>query len=219
MNEHCILYPDAPPVAHPMIIGNTMMKRGFGRAATKLILGHVGPVSRKLAPNMRVDIQPEIVIAEYRRLYPHYGQRRLVCRNYRGRSWRGAVIEAEERAVGSPAYAYQLDGPRQGRRQIRAPRLISSLLRQLDKPGATATGPTSADGRSNERNVYRICSHGNRNNKQIPQWEKYTLPEERLWSSTCRSHLENDPRGAGRRLLPACLWDLASLRVRNKGGN
>src|SRR4029453_3410811 len=65
----------------------------------------------KLAPNMRVDIQPRVVVTEYRRMYPNYTPTEVFfAATTAGRSWRGAVIEAEERAKsGSPAFAYQLD--------------------------------------------------------------------------------------------------------------
>ncbi len=65
----------------------------------------------KLIPNMRVDIQPEAVIEKYRKLYPKLSASDLLFKiTTAPRSWRGAIIEAEERAKsGFPAYAYQLE--------------------------------------------------------------------------------------------------------------
>ncbi len=162
-------YPDAPAQsAHiPMIIGNT-------RDETRAFLG--GDESNfnltweqlpeKLAPNMRVDIQPEVVIAEYRRLYPALSPSDVLFKaTTASRSWRGAIIEAEERAKsGSPAYAYQLDWatPKDGGK-FGAPHAsdIQLVFDNIDKPGATAVGPSgAADGRPDERNLYRLRTHG-----------------------------------------------------------
>ena len=103
-------YPDAPAqsASIPMIIGNTHDEtRAFlgGDASNFTLTWEQLP--DKLAPNMRVDIQPEVVIAEYRRLYPKYSPSDVFfAATTAGRSWRGAIIEAEARALsGSPASA------------------------------------------------------------------------------------------------------------------
>ena len=107
-------YPDAPTQSADiaMIIGNTHDEtRAFlgGDANNFTITWEQLP--GKLIPNMRVDIKPEYVIAQYRKLYPDLSASDLFFRiTTASRSWRGAIIEAEERAKsGSPAYAYQLD--------------------------------------------------------------------------------------------------------------
>src|SRR6185436_20237164 len=120
LNRHPF-YPDAPMQSAqiPMIIGNTHDETraflGGDESNFKLTWDQL---PEKLAPQMRVDIQPEVVIAEYRRLYPHYSPSDLFfAATTAGRSWRGAIIEAEARAQsGHPAYAYQLDwaSPREG---------------------------------------------------------------------------------------------------------
>src|SRR5262249_25652040 len=69
-------YPDAPAQSAnvPMIIGNT-------HDETRLLIGGNdistfsltwNDLPSRLATQMRADISPEIVIAEYRRLYPQY---------------------------------------------------------------------------------------------------------------------------------------------------
>ena len=107
-------YTDAPPQsAHiPMIIGNT-------RDETRAFLGNEPGVHelsweelpQRLLPQLHVDISPEYVISEYRRLYPDYSASEVFfAATTAGRSWRGAVIEAELRAAqGSPVFAYQLN--------------------------------------------------------------------------------------------------------------
>ncbi|HEX7312561.1 MAG TPA: carboxylesterase/lipase family protein [Pyrinomonadaceae bacterium] len=203
-------YPDAHPQSlHiPMIIGNT-------RDETRAFLGGDESNFRltweelpeKLAPQMRVDIQPEAVVAEYRRLYPRYTPTEVFfAATTAGRSWRGAVIEAEERAkAGSPAYAYQLDWatPRDGGK-FGAPHAsdIQLVFDNIDKPGATAEGPTAqpmADQLS--ETFLAFARTGNPNNKTIPRWERYTLPRRQTLVFNVPSRMEDDPRGAERRLF------------------
>ena len=203
-------YPDAPAQsAHiPMIIGNT-------HDETRAFLGNEEgnfkltweQLPEKLAPNMRVDIQPDVVIAEYRRLYPNFSPSDVFfAATTAGRSWRGAVIEAEERAKsGSPAYAYQLDWatPKDGGK-FGAPHAsdIQLVFDNIHKPGATAIGPhaqSMADQMS--ETFIAFARNGNPNNKLIPRWEHYTLPRRQTMVFNVPSHLEDDPRGAERRLF------------------
>jgi para-nitrobenzyl esterase len=203
-------YPDAPAQSAqiPMIIGNTHDEtRAFlGSDPTNFTVTW-DQLPEKLAPNMRVDIQPELVIAEYRRLYPHYSASDvLFAATTAGRSWRGAVIEAEERAKsGSPAYAYQLDWatPKDGGK-FGAPHAsdIQLVFDNLDKPGVTAIGPQAqpmADQMS--ETFITFARTGNPNNKHIPEWEPYSLPQRKTMVFNVPSHLENDPRSAERRLF------------------
>jgi len=203
-------YPDAPAQsAHiPMIIGNT-------HDETRAFLGNEESnfkltweqLPEKLAPNMRVDIQPSVVIAEYRRLYPNFSPSEVFfAATTAGRSWRGAVIEAEERAKsGSPAYAYQLDWatPKDGGK-FGAPHGsdIQLVFDNIQKPGANATGPQAqlmADQMS--ETFIAFARGGNPNNKLIPRWDHYELPRRQTMVFNVPSHLENDPRGAERRLF------------------
>ena len=203
-------YPDAPPQsAHiPMIIGNTHDEtRAFlGGDATNFSLTWE-QVAERLAPNLRVDIQPEVVIAEYRKLYPHYSPSDVFfAATTAGRSWRAAVIEAEERAKsGSPAHAYQLDWatPRDGGK-FGAPHAsdIQLVFDNIDKPGATALGPQAQQMADQMSETFiAFARRGNPNHKLIPRWEMYTLPRRQTMVFNVPSHLENDPRGAERRLF------------------
>jgi para-nitrobenzyl esterase len=203
-------YPDASPQSAriPMIIGNTHDEtRAFlgGDASNFTMTWEQLP--EKLIPNMRVDIQPEVVIAEYRRLYPHYSPSEVFfAATTAGRSWRGAIIEAEERAKsGSPAYAYQLNWatPKDGGK-FGAPHAsdIQLVFDNIDKPGATAIGPNAqpmADQMS--ETFIAFARTGNPNNKLIPRWLNYTLPRRQTMVFDVPSHLEDDPRGAERRLF------------------
>jgi len=203
-------YPDAPAQSAriPMIIGNTHDEtRAFlGGDATNFTLTWEQVVER-LIPNMRVDIQPEVVISEYRKLYPNYSPSEVFfAATTAGRSWRGAVIEAEERAkAGFPAFAYQLDWatPKDGGK-LGAPHAsdIQLVFDNIDKPGATAIGPQAqpmADQMS--ETFIAFARSGNPNNKLIPRWEMYRLPQRQTMVFNVPSHLENDPRGGERRLF------------------
>ncbi len=203
-------YPDAPAQsAHiPMIIGNTHDEtRAFLGGDENNFKLTWEQLPEKLAPNMRVDIQPEAVVAEYRRLYPRYSPSEVFfAATTAGRSWRGAVIEAEERAKsGSPAYAYQLDWatPKDGGK-FGAPHAsdIQLVFDNIAKPGATAVGPEAqpmADRMS--ETFIAFARTGNPNNRLIPRWEPYTLPRRQTMLFDIPPHLEDDPRGAERRLF------------------
>src|SRR6185369_14801528 len=141
-------YPGAPAQSAtiPMIIGNTHDEtRAFlGGDPTNFTVTWE-QLPEKLIPNMRVDIQPEYVIAEYRKLYPNLSASDLLFKiTTASRSWRGAIIEAEERAKsGSPAYAYQLDwATPKNDGKFGAPHAsdIQLVFDNIDKPGATAIG-------------------------------------------------------------------------------
>jgi para-nitrobenzyl esterase len=203
-------YPDAPAQSShiPMIIGNTHDEtRAFLGGDESNFTVTWDQLPEKLVPNMRVDIQPEVVIAEYRRLYPKYSASDvLFAATTAGRSWRGAVIEAEERAKsGFPAYAYQLDwaSPRYGGK-FGAPHAsdIQLVFDNIAKPGANATGPQAQQMADQMSETFiAFAKKGNPNNKLIPRWEPYTLPRRRTMVFNVPSHLEDDPRGAERRLF------------------
>ena len=108
-------YPDAPPQSAgiPMMIGNT-------HDETRSLIGRGDPgvfditweaLPQRLEAEMRVDISGALVVAEYRKWYPQYSPADVFfAATTAGRSWRGAIVEAELRAAqGSPAFAYQLD--------------------------------------------------------------------------------------------------------------
>ncbi len=203
-------YPDAPAQsAHiPMIIGNTHDEtRAFLGGDQSNFTVTWEQLPEKLIPNMRVDIQPEVVIAEYRRLYPTLSASDVLFKaTTAARSWRGAIIEAEERAKsGAPAYAYQLDWatPKDGGK-FGAPHAsdIQLVFDNIAQPGATAIGPEAqlmADRMS--ETFLAFARTGNPTHKLIPRWERYTLPRRQTMVFDVPSHMEDDPRGAERRLF------------------
>lgn len=202
-------YPDAPAQSAqiPMIIGNTHDEtRAFlGNDPANFTLGW-DELPAKLDPaNMRVDIRPETVIGEYRRLYPHYSPSEVFfAATTAARSWRAAIIEAEERAkAATPAYAYQFDFPAAGQR-LRASHAsdIQMVFDNLAKPGATAAGPQAqrvADQMSEA--FLAFARTGDPNSEALPRWEPYALPRRQTMVFDVTSRLADDPRGAERRLF------------------
>jgi para-nitrobenzyl esterase len=203
-------YPDAPKQSAniPMIIGNT-------HDETKAFLG--GDPSNftltweqlpaKLIPNMRVDIKPEYVIEEYRKLYPNSSASDLFFRiTTASRSWRGAIIEDEERAKsGSPAYAYQLDwATPKNDGKFGAPHAsdIQLVFDNIDKPGATAIGPQAQQMANIMSETFiAFAKTGDPNNQMIPAWKKYSIEKRETLVFDVPPHLENDPRGEERKIF------------------
>ena len=203
-------YPDAPSQSNniPMIIGNTHDETraflGGDESNFKLTWNELPD---KLIPNMRVDIQPEGVIEKYRKLYPNLSPSDLLFKiTTASRSWRGAIIEAEERAKsGFPAFAYQLnwkstrDGGKFG-----APHGsdIQLVFENIAKPGATAQGATAQEMADIMSETFLAFAHkGNSNNKLIPNLKPYTMAKRETMVFDVPPRLENDPRGEERKIF------------------
>jgi para-nitrobenzyl esterase len=204
-------YPDAPAqsAAIPMIIGNTHDEtRAFlGGDPSNFSLTWEDLPARLTTANMRVDIDPATVIAEYRRLYPRYSPSDvLFAATTAARSWRAAIIEAEARAAaGAPAFAYQLDwvSPKDGGR-LGAPHAsdIPLVFDNVARSGSRAEGPTAqpmAD-RMSEAFI-AFARTGDPSCKAIPRWEPYRLPRRQTLVFDNQTRMEDDPRGAERRLF------------------
>jgi para-nitrobenzyl esterase len=205
-------YPDAPAQSAgiPMMIGNT-------RDETRSLIGRGDPstfeltweaLPARLEAELRVDILGATVVAEYRRLYPQYSPAEVFfAATTAGRSWRGAVVEAELRAQqGSPAYAYQLDwrAPAEGGKW--------GAFHTLDIPlmfgTLTAAGSLTGDGpearqvsATMQQALLAFARGGDPNYPGLPRWEPYTLPRRATMVFDIGSRLADDPRGGERRLF------------------
>ena len=204
-------YPDAPTQSAkiPMIIGNTHDEtRAFlGGDPTNFTVDWARLPAKLTQANMRVDIDPATVIAAYRRLYPAYSASDvLFATTTAARSWRAAIIEAEERAkAGTPAYVYQVDwvSPREGGR-FGAPHMtdIPLVFDNVAASGSNAIGPTAqpmADAMSEA--FLAFARTGDPNCKAIPRWEPYGLARRQTMVFDAPPRLVDDPRGAERRLF------------------
>lgn len=204
-------YPDAPAISAniPMIIGNT-------HDETRSLIGGVDPsaftlkwddLPAKLGPALRVDITPETVIAEYRRLYPAYSPSDVFfAATTAGRSWRGAIIEAEARAAQTPAFAYQLDwaSPQDGGKWGAPHTLdIPLVFGTLDAPGSiTGISPEAKAASDRISDAFAALARtGDPSTKAIGTWAAYTLPRRQTMIFGNTAHMADDPRGAERRLF------------------
>ncbi len=211
-------FPDAPAQsAHiPMMIGNTHDEtRAFIQADWAYNLTWE-ELPKRLAENVRVDILPCVVIAEYKKLFPGITPSDLFFKaTTAGRSWRGAIEEVEARArAGCPAFAYQVDWAMPGRDgKLYAPHAIDIPLAfdNTDKPGA-ATGDKEA-----ARKMATVVSEtfiafartGTPNTALLPEWPRYDLNERATMIFDLPPHLANDPRGTERRIfekVPFIQW-------------
>jgi para-nitrobenzyl esterase len=207
-------YPDASPLGLgvPMIIGNT-------HDETRAFLAHSRPdpftmgwddVAPRIAPEMRVDIDPDRVVAEYRRLYPAYSPTDVFfAATTAGRSWRGAVIEAEERArAGAPAWVYQQDLPTTiegGRLRAMHTSDIALAFDNLAQPGSPTAPSSGAQAAADalSESFIALARTGNPNNPKIPAWPQYELDRRATMVIDAQTRVVDDPRGAERRLFAA----------------
>ncbi len=206
-------YPDAPAqsAAIPMIIGNTHDEtRAFlGNDPANFALGWDDLPGKMTNREFRIDVAPEPVIAAYRAMYPDYSPSDVFfSATTAARSWRGAVIEAEARATaGTPAWVYQLDWTSPidgGRRGAMHTDDIPLALDNVSATGSRAQGP-EAQGMA-DRLSRAFVAHaraGDPNHPDLPTWSPYDLTRRQTMIMDEPSRMEDDPRGAERRLFAA----------------
>lgn len=203
-------YPDAAPQsAHiPMIIGNTHDEtRAFLRDPKYYEL-EWDELPALLVPNMRVDIRPDYVVDEYRRLYPDYTPSQVFfAATTAARSWRGAIVEAEERAqqAGADTFVYQLDFPSPLKPELGAPHTfdIPLVFRNLDAPGSIAgTGVQARAVSSMMSDAFiSFAATGVPSSELLPNWTPFTVPDRQTLIIDAPPRMENDPRGGERKIF------------------
>ncbi|MEO5493615.1 MAG: carboxylesterase family protein [Sphingomonas sp.] len=204
-------YPDANPIglSIPMILGNCKQETGaFIPPDSATIQGLTWDnIAERLAPQLRIDALPEWVVAEYRAHYPQWTPEQVMYdATTAGRSWRGQVIEAEERAkANAPAWVYQVDfasrtEPRRGAMHTMD---IPLAFGTLDAPGSQ-TG-TGADARAASKAVQdsyvAFARTANPNHPVLPAWPKYDLTKRATMIFDANSRIENNPRQWQRELF------------------
>lgn len=203
-------HPDAPPQSAtvPMIIGNT-------RDETRAFLGN-DPAHHALAwsslpaalrRHQYVDLPVDVVIAEYRRLHPDYSPSEVFfAATTAGRSWRGAVLEAEARArQDAPTWVYQLDFPsplNDGRDRalhtLDIPLVFDNVRQPGSRTGDGADAQRVADAMSGT--LIAFARHGDPNHAGLTHWPRYDLSRRATMVFDRESRVEDDPRGGERRL-------------------
>lgn len=204
-------YPDAPvqSAAIPMIIGNT-------RDETLAFLGN-DPANANLtwdtlpgrmSPDvLRIDVAPEEVVRAYRNLYPGWTPDQvLIAASTAARSWRGAVIEAEARAVqGAPTWVYQMDFAGtlpNGRAGAFHTVDIPLAFDNVSVVGSGVTGPVAqsvSDGLSSA--LVSLARCGDPNHRDLPDWPRYALPARHTLVFDEVVNVASDPRSDERRFF------------------
>ncbi len=203
-------YPDAAKqsLRIPMIIGNTQEE-------TMAFLGNDPNLSslrwedlpEKLPPQYRVDINPFIVIEKYRKLYPDYTPAQIyIAATTAGRSWRGAIIELEERAkAGAPAYGYNInwasskDGGKWG-----SPHTIDIALAFKNTHVPSQYIEDNAEARLMANYVSEAFVSLAKTGKPsggFPKWKLYTMQNRETMIFDIPPKMVNDPRGEERKLF------------------
>ena len=185
-------WPDAAPQSLdiPMLLGNTVMEtRAFYAADGKQLAGLTfDNLAARIAPEMRVDIAPDWVVAQFRARYPQAAPLEIFHRIVTAaRSWRGQVEEAEARArADAPAFVYQLD---------------FEEAKHGDDIGlgfGTMPDPTPAQQAMSDRVMdafVRFARTGD------PGWPAYDLNRRQTMIFDTESRVANDPRGWERELF------------------
>ena len=205
-------YPDAPPQSAgiPMMIGNTHdeTRSLIGRGDPAVFAISWEALPRRLEAELRVDIAGSLVVSEYRKWYPNYSPADVFfAATTAGRSWRAAIVEAELRAAqGSPAFAYQLDwgSPKDGGKWRACHTLDIPLMFGTLAAGESLTGEGEDARRVSatmQGALLAFARTGDPNYQGMPRWEPYTLPRRATMVFNVESRLEDDPRGAERRLF------------------
>jgi para-nitrobenzyl esterase len=204
-------YPTAPRLsAHiPMIIGNTHDEtRAFLGGDPRNHALSWADLPGRLEPEMVADIDRDLVVRRYRELYPDYTPSEVFfAATTAGRSWRGHLIQAEERArIGAPAWMYQLDFPspaEEGRLRAFHSLDIALVFDNIAQPGSqTGTGAAAqavADRMS--ASFIALARTGDPNHGGMPAWPKYELPERRTMIFDAETRVVADPRREERELF------------------
>lgn len=204
-------WPDANPQSNaiPMMLGNT-------HDETRAFIPPDSPkvkdlswdnLAQRIAPELRIDILPEWVVAEYRQQFPDWSPLDVFYgASTAGRSWRGQVIEAEERARSSvPAWVYQLDfasrtDPVRGAFHTMDIPLVFGTLGATGSQTGTAVDAQAAS-RSMQESFLAFAAHGDPNNSGLTFWPKYDLDTRSTMVFDAVSYVEKDPRRWQRELF------------------
>jgi len=204
-------WPDANPLGNgiPLILGNTRDEtRAFDDPKSELARTlDWSNLPERIAPRLRIDAHPEWVVAEYRRQFPSWTPTEIFyAATTAGRSWRGQVIEAEERAkAGVPAWVYQLDfaSPLEPDRGAAHTHDIPLVFGTIGAEGTVSgTGPAAqAASATMMRAFVNLATKGDPNGAGVPSWPKHTLPQRQTMIFDAKSRVENDPRKWQRELF------------------
>ncbi|QAY76011.1 carboxylesterase/lipase family protein [Sphingosinicella sp. BN140058] len=204
-------WPDANPQSNgvPMMLGNT-------RDETRAFIDPKGPklagldwsnLAERMTPELRMDLPPEWIVAQYRARFPDWSPERVFyAATTAGRSWPGQVIEADVRAAAdTPTWVYQVDYQSPVEPWRGAPHTIDIPLSfgTLDAEGSI-TG-TGADARAvSERMMdafLAFARSGDPKHPGLEQWPRYRLPARSTMVFDIATRAIDDPRKWERELF------------------
>ena len=202
-------WPDANPLSNqvPMVLGNTHDETRAFIGPDKVKGLSWENLAARMAPELRVDIKPEWVVSEYRRLFPSFTPEQVFyAATTAGRSWRGQIEEAEARArANAPTWVYQVDFASPLRPWRGAPHMIDIPLvfGTLDAPGSiTGTGRAARSVSDAMMAAFvALASKGDPNSSGSPRWPMYRLERRATMIINALPHIENDPRREQRELF------------------
>jgi para-nitrobenzyl esterase len=160
-----------------------------------------------MTPELRVDIKPEWVVSEYRRMFPAYTPEQVFyAATTAGRSWRGQVEEAEARAkANAPTWVYQVDfaSPVEAWRGAPHTMDIPLVFGTLDAPGSFAGSGAAARSVSDAMmaSFIALAAKGDPNASGLPRWPMYRLDQRSTMIFDAPPRVENDPRREQRKLF------------------
>lgn len=202
-------WPDAAPqsLRIPMILGNT-------REETRAFIDPRGPklkglgwdnLAARIAPEIKVDLDVDWVVAQYRAKYPQWTPEQVFySATTAGRSWPGQVIEADERAKAGAGdtWVYQLDRPSPVDPLRRAAHTddIPYVFGTLDAPGSMSGTDTGAR-MTRDLMMRAFTGLAKTGRPGLADWKPYTTPRRAtLVVGNGTVELTDDPRGWEREL-------------------
>ena len=207
--------PDAPGIsAHvPMIIGTTHDETrgliGSGDPSTFELNWETLPAKLSIIKPFTGELKPEQIVARYREIYPKYSASDVFfAATTAFRSWRGAVMEAERRAVQPGAarhtWVYEMDwrSPVDGGKfgaphTVDIPFMFDNTGRAPGACGDDASAPVLATKMSEMLLAY--AATGDPNCEYLPAWPVFDEKRRATMVFDRETRVVDDPRGAERK--------------------
>jgi para-nitrobenzyl esterase len=191
-------WPDANPQSNAidLLLGNTHdeARAFYDRGKFPLVGLGWGNLAAILGPELRVDLDPQLVVARYRQWFPGYDPYEVFFAAVTaGRSWRGQIEEAEARVrAGVPAWVYQLDFPAPLAPDKRACHTldIGLVFGTLDAPGSIlGTGAEARAVSDRMMATFAGLAHG-----RPPKWPRYEFARRSTLVVDASDRVVDDPR-------------------------